>query len=182
MLRESQVVLRFGQFELRLLKLFLRDAALLIKSKSAVISCLRVGDGGAGVAQGFLILRVVLRDRAGHGAALACARFAERGGSLLALRHKVARFEHGEHFARLHDLILQERHLLDLRADLRRDARLLMRKDRAERRDLRGNRLLLNFGHAHADDRRSLFFSCRGCSALAPDERANEQDNEQRER
>src|SRR5947208_2054535 len=78
------------------------------------------------------------------------------------------------------EVFLPERHLLYLRADLRRDLRRVAREDRAERVDLLRDWLLLGLRRFHADDDGSLFGLLRRTRARAPDERDRD-DGEQRD-
>jgi hypothetical protein len=97
------------------------------------------------------------------------------------LRLKIPRLEHRDDFAGAHDFVLEQRHLPDLRADLRADVGLLARPNRADRDDLRSDFAFLSFRDFDADDRSDFRFGFGFRFFPTPDDQNGEAEDNHRD-
>ena len=163
---QSKVVFRIRQSELRGFEILFRNTALLVQHLPPFVRLLRVIEGGTGVDDTLLVLRISQRDRALRGPVHRCLRLLQRRCGLGPLCREVARFENGDHVAGTHGPIHQQRHLGNLRGNFRTDGRLALSGERRHGRDLVRNRAAFRFGHLHADDDVRLPFA--GSAGVTP--------------
>src|SRR6185295_7750793 len=129
-----------------------------------------------------LIFGVGFRNSSRYQAAFTSARFVKRGDGFSALSLKITRFQDGDYFTGSHDLVFEERHLFDLRADFGGNVSPFARPNSAHCGELGGDLSFCSLNNLDADYRRYFCFSL-GCRSLpAPDDQDDQRKRDQRYR